>query len=252
MGAVFGFRSAGAEPFSTLDELAVVTLALQTAAHVARVTGREHLQRLVLLEERHRIAAELHAGIVDELRALARDALAPGDGRTPAESEALRGLGARLLSLADGVDDYSAALSSAPRALSGDLSSDLATLLRQAVPDGVDTILRVNLNGLTPSARLAEDIVFIVREAVTNSVRHGSPSKIAVDLRESGGSLVLAVQDDGIGLDVDHRRPGIGLLALQNRVERSAGVLNLVGLPGMGTLVYVTFSPESPGATGSS
>ena len=246
MGAVFGFRVAGAEPFTTLDELAAVTLALQAAAHLSRVAGRQHLRRFVLLEERHRIAAELHAGIVDSLTAYAREAKVAAEGDADSASGVLRELGARLNSLARGVDHYSEALSTSAGVVPLDLDTDLAALLRELVPPGIETILRVGLApGQPPAARLAEDILFIVREAVTNSVRHAAPSKVAVDLRGARGAFTLAVQDDGRGLDVDHQPPGIGLLALRNRAERSGGILNLVGVPGMGTLVHVTF-PTDP------
>lgn len=243
MGALLGFRARGARPFADIDELAAATLALQTAAHVSRARELAYRERTMLIEERDRVATELVTSIVPDLEAQAALAtsLAGSESLPAAAAAAIADVGARLTNLARGVADYAATLSDTPSALRWDLGRDLAALLGDIVPAGIDTILRIDLAAapeLPP--RVAADALFVIREAVTNAVRYASATRIAVDIRAMPGQVVFAIQDNGAGLDVNTIRPGLGLLAMRNRIDRGAGVFTLVGLPGMGALIHCT------------
>jgi signal transduction histidine kinase len=243
IGSLFAARPPGAEPFTEMEELAISTLALQSAANISNMLGRERQSRVVLLEERTRIAGDLHQGIVETLDEVTVELQSQieGDGTEGPSAAGLTGIAERLSSLARGVADYAFALQSEASPTRANLPHDLAAVLRQAAPQGVDTVFNMKAPALAQmSGRTAEDLLFIAREAITNAIRHGSPTKVAVDLREVDGHVALTVQDDGVGFDAGSYQPGLGMTALRNRVERINGKLAVVAIPGMGTTVRVT------------
>ncbi|WP_457029695.1 sensor histidine kinase [Kitasatospora sp. P5_F3] len=60
--------------------------------------------------------------------------------------------------------------------------------------------------------QVADEVLAVLREALSNAARHGSPSAVEVSL-VAGSELVLTVTDDGIGLPADGRRSGFANLA---------------------------------------
>jgi len=89
------------------------------------------------------------------------------------------------------------------------------------------------------SARESEDLLYIAREALSNAVRHGSASKIAIDLRQSPYVTALTIQDNGVGFDSENVRSGLGTVTMRTRAERLGGTITVLGIPGMGTTVRV-------------
>ena len=80
----------------------------------------------------------------------------------------------------------------------------------------------------------------IVREAVSNAVRHGKARTISVHLHETDG-LWLRVSDDGVGFDVDAPAPetSFGLIGMKERTESLGGEFRISSQPGRGTSVEV-------------
>ena len=141
---------------------------------------------------------------------------------------------------------YIAMLESSIANVQPELSRDLAYAVSQIVPDGIDTVLNISASALQDiRAREAEDLLYIVREALSNAVRHGHPTKVAVDLRQTTDEVVLAVQDNGMGFNPDAVRPGLGSVTMGTRAERLGGTLTVVAIPGMGTTVRVSL-PRRP------
>jgi len=90
------------------------------------------------------------------------------------------------------------------------------------------------------------DVVNILREAISNSLRHGRPRTITVRAGLGEGSVVLAVQDDGAGFDPATRRgPGHGLVNMQARADALGGSVAVVSTPGKGTRVLLTLPVAS-------
>jgi PAS domain S-box-containing protein len=94
-------------------------------------------------------------------------------------------------------------------------------------------------------AKLEQDLstqVFrIFQEALTNVARHAQASLVDVDLRCSGGRLILSVRDDGRGMPPDAvaRRSSLGLLGITERAHRLGGALELTTPSGGGTKVVL-------------
>jgi signal transduction histidine kinase len=81
----------------------------------------------------------------------------------------------------------------------------------------------------------------IFQEALTNIGRHANASKVVVDLKREAESLVLAVRDNGKGIDeaAIHAPNSLGLLGIRERALFFGGTTEVTGLLGGGTLVSV-------------
>jgi signal transduction histidine kinase len=90
-------------------------------------------------------------------------------------------------------------------------------------------------------ASRAGDVVQLAREALSNVSRHGDAATCRVSLRRGGDdSLVLEIDDDGRGFDVETTSWGMGLRNLRERAESLGGMLAVESTPGEGTTVRAT------------
>ncbi len=201
--------------------------------------------RTAVLDERRRIARELHDGMTQELTyilALARTgADGAGDVRTLAriEDASLRALdeGRRAIDALDREERRSFVVE-----LHG-MAADLA--VRYDVPVTVDHV-DDGLDDPTPDA--AEQLLRIVGEAVRNAVRHGRAHSVHISLgrgaRMAPTRRELTVTDDGVGFDPALRsagggRGGYGLTSMRDRAAAVGGSLAVESAPGGGTTVTV-------------
>jgi len=94
---------------------------------------------------------------------------------------------------------------------------------------------------LAIDAPMAHDLLMVAREAVTNSVLHGAPSSVQVELSCVEGELSLEIRDDGCGfVPEDVARTKVhhfGLKGMRERLERCGGSIEIVSHPGEGTRI---------------
>jgi signal transduction histidine kinase len=83
---------------------------------------------------------------------------------------------------------------------------------------------------------VVNDVVFVVRESLSNIVRHANAGWVDVSLELTGDEIQLRVRDDGSGISPAARR-GNGLANLRSRAERNGGSCNFATPPPNGTLV---------------
>jgi signal transduction histidine kinase len=242
IGSLYTTRDLGGPPFTEAAELSAVTLALQAAVSVASALARERSGRLFLLEERERIAHDLHDGTIQSLYALGLEFDATAAIATSPEIKGSLGNGvARINELIGDIRQYITMLEAETPASQPELTRDLAFVIRQLVPSGVDTVVNITAAALQElTARDAEDLLYIAREALSNSVRHGAVSKVAIDLRQNVNETSLTIQDNGVGFDQANARTGLGTITMRTRAERLGGELSVLGIPGMGTTVRVS------------
>jgi signal transduction histidine kinase len=247
IGSVYMTRVRGSAAFSETEEVAASLLALQIAATVSTALARETQGRFVRLQEREQIAHDLHDGTIQSLYALGLEADAHLQTSTTDETrEVLGAVVGRVNSIIRDIRSYIEMLEAASPASPPELVSDLAFVIRQIIPGGVDVVTNINaptLHELKP--RDVEDLIYIAREALSNAIRHGHPTKVAVDLRQTADATTLTVQDNGVGFDTEIVRRSMGTITLQTRAERLGAVLTILSVPGMGTTVRVAI-PRSP------
>lgn len=186
------------------------------------------------LEERRRLARELHDGLAQELAFIATQSRwLSRNVEQPETAEHLAVAAERAL------DESRSAIS----ALTRPLDEPLDTALAQAAEDvarRVGVRLKLQLEGgieVTPSTR--EALVRIVREAVSNTARHGHAQHVTVELYNRDGVRVR-VGDDGIGFDPAERMGrGFGLTSMKERARALGGDLSVSSAPGDGTQIEV-------------
>ena len=187
-----------------------------------------------VLEERRRIARDLHDGVAQELafidRASRRLASSAGDG--PAVQIAA--------AAARGLADSRRAIA----ALTRPLDEPLEDMLAQATEDvaartGLDVSFEL-ARGIRLDAERREALIRIACEAVANAAVHGRARGVRVEL-SNGRSIRMRVVDDGVGFDPHAPRTatGFGLVSMRERAEAIGAAFSLRARPGAGTAVEV-------------
>ncbi|MEO6397244.1 MAG: GAF domain-containing protein [Tepidiformaceae bacterium] len=247
IGSLYMTRSPGRPPFDQTDEAAASVLSLQAAVSVASAMHRERSGRVSLLEERVRIAHDLHDGTIQTLYALGLELDSASDSTSVAElSGAVRTSVGRINDLISDIRGYITMLEAETPLAQPELTRDIAFIIRQLVPPGTDTVVNITAAALQElTSRDSEDLLYIAREALSNAVRHGLPTKVAVDLRQTADSTSLTVQDNGVGFDQATARTGLGTVTMRTRAERLSAELSILGIPGMGTTVRVSLPRRS-------
>lgn len=242
IGSLYMTRERGKPPFSADDEVGGLVLALQAAVSLSAALAQERTGRLVLLEERVRIAHDLHDGMIQTLYALGLEFDATARVTTAADAKGTLELGvARVNELISDLRQYITILEAESPISEPDLSRDLPFVVRQVVPAGIDTVVNITAVALQElSSRDAEDLLYLTREALSNAIRHGQPTKVAVDLRQTTAETALTIQDNGVGFDQASARQGFGSVTMRTRAERLSAQLTVLGIPGMGTTVRIT------------
>jgi len=122
---------------------------------------------------------------------------------------------------------------------------------RQAQLAGFKAELGASLRPGRLSRELETACFRVVQEAVTNVARHARAGRVRVDLAQDGAALLLAIQDDGSGFDVEaaqaRARGGqsLGILGMEERVSQLGGTLSISSGPSEGTRISVRL-PVSP------
>jgi signal transduction histidine kinase len=238
-GNLYLTEKRGAAEFTEEDQEAVVTLAAQAGVAVENARLHEDLRRLAVLEDRERIAQELHDGVIQSLFAVGMGLQAAG--AMTADSEAVRD---RLEAAVNDLDrvirdlrNYIFGLGGGPadRELSRALHG-LGDELRR----GSEIAIRVEVDPAASGALAsrATDIVQFAREALTNAVRHSGAATVAVVISRDEGSFVLEIEDDGKGFDPEATEgPGRGLGNLRARAQTLGADVDIDSEPGRGTRV---------------
>ena len=239
-GTLIVARLAGAPRFADADVELVEAFADQAAVAVEHARFREQLSRLAILEDRERIARELHDGAIQALFAvgmgLQGTALLVED---PAVAERIEKAVAELDRVISDLRGYIFQLR--PGLLA---DRQLAEALRQLASEleqraGVTCVADIDEQLAGRLDYRAGDLVQLAREALSNVGRHAQATTCRLSLRREEGEAVLEVDDDGRGFDTGHTYPGQGLRNLRERAERLGGSLELASSPGEGTTVRV-------------
>jgi signal transduction histidine kinase len=219
-------------------------LALAFANQVATAIENARLyasaQQLAALEERQRLARELHDSVTQTLFSMSMvgDALPQIMERDP---ERARERIARLNDLARGALAEMRALIFELRPESLEHEGLTAALEKQAAALRSRHELAVDLT-LCPEPDLPleikDDLYRIAREALHNVVKHANATHLSVLLVRSTDAITLAVSDDGAGFDPSGDFPGhLGLRSMRERVARLGGQLVIESAPGRGTRI---------------
>ena len=190
----------------------------------------DYWRRSAAMEERRRLAHDLHDGVAQELAYMASVARRL--------EHAVHSPDARRLADAaqHALDESRLVISTLAGA--GNPGAQLAMTARDAA-HRFDLELLLDLPpNLDLPANAVEALLRIVREAVNNAGRHAHASTVRVSLRTDDG-IALTVADDGEGFDATADSPGFGMTSMRERTEALGGVFTVTAVPGQGATIEV-------------
>lgn len=242
LGAIYLANKVDGAGFTDDDEDLLRLLAAHAAIALTNARLNEHSRELALVEERTRLARDLHDAVSQKLFSLRLTADAAAARLPDDPAGAARDLARVQLLAREAALELRAVLTELrPPALSEDglvaaLAGHLETVRRtHATP--VDLVAR-SIGALPPDV---EDGVYrVAQEAVHNALRHAAPARVEVELSREAGRLVLVVHDDGLGFDPGAPgagSAGLGLSTMAERAARLGGTLEVSAAPGAGSHV---------------
>ncbi len=211
-GALCAIRSSTDQRFSEKDLETLAEFAAQTGVALALAQARADRQRLDVVEDRARIARDLHDNVIQRLfgTGLGLQALAAS---LPAHEAAIT---AHVDEIDGAIGDFRTAIFSLQSTDSGsirhrlldvvtELASSLAAMPRLSFAGPVDHLV---------TGGLADDVVAVVRESLSNVSRHAGAQTAEVALSANESDVTVVVDDDGRGMPAE---PG-----------RASGTVNLI------------------------
>jgi len=203
--------------------------------------AQQRLRELAVVEERNRLARELHDSVKQQVFAISMQ------------------LGAARALLNEENQVYGP-LTEAER-LARQAGAELTTLIRELRPPNLErkTLSEAlqeyvtawsSQNGITADLRMDgvslvplthdETLFRVVQEALANVARHSQARHVTVELAYQGDDIVLTIEDDGAGFDLGQVEKGIGLDSMRERLEAIGGRLDISSQTSSGTQVMAT------------
>ena len=207
----------------------------QAALALERARAQEERELLVVLEDRERIARDLHDVVIQRL-------FATGMQLQGVAAQALRPEAVKRINAA--VDDLDATIRDIRRSifeLRAPVGVTLRTELRDAVDAAAETLgfrPTLDISGPVDSAvpdDIVPELLAVLREALSNAARHAQARAIRVSVRAAGDEAILQVEDDGVGCDPNLARGGI--VNMGERAHDLGGSFEVGPGPDGGTLV---------------
>jgi signal transduction histidine kinase len=238
--------------FTEEDEELLGVLAAHAAIALTHARLYERERELAIVEERTRLARELHDAVAQKLFALRLTAEAAG-GLIETDPQRARAHVGQISALArEAAEELHAAVGELRPA---ELDEDgLAAAMRKQIDvldrayqsrGGPRVVFREEAISALPPAH-EEVVLRVAQEALHNALRHAAARRIELSLGPSAhGGAVLTVRDDGAGFAVGAASGarGLGLVSMRERADSVGGRVQLDSAPGRGTTVRL----EVPG-----
>jgi signal transduction histidine kinase len=252
LGALIVARAPGDPAFTEKEAALAGDFAGRAAVALELVRAREAAQRMLLFEDRGRIARDLHDRVIQQLFATGMQ-LQGVLGSLPPGRDAER-VDAAISSLDDSITQIRRIIFTlqstgrTPERSTG--RQRLFDLIeRQAAALSVEPA--VTVTGPIDSVLdgdLAEDVLAAVGEGISNAVKHAGASDIAVVVRADGRGVTVTVSNDGLPLAHSGRRSGLG--NLEERARRRRGAMTLEPVDGSTVLTWAVPLRREPVRTG--
>lgn len=211
------------------------------STHNAQLAEKARLSAVV--EERQRLARDLHDAVSQQLFAISMTATALGRTLDKDIEKAKR-----QVSL---IEEMSSVAQSEMRALLlhlrpvlleegkpfavalRELLQELSTKMPIAIQWEMDEEIRL--------AKGVEDQLFrIAQEAISNTLRHSRAGRLEMKLLKRADGVRFSIRDNGIGFDLNHKKhSSYGLMSMGERINEIGGFMNIITAPGKGTKIEI-------------
>lgn len=232
------------ESFTQTDLIGLGRLADQAVIALEHASMAAQLQSLAAVEERSRIAREMHDGLSQILGYLNLEmqtisALLERGQVESALSEVKQAHEQVQAAQADVREDIMSLRTTL--ATDADLLSGLKEYVDEfGVQSGIRASLDCNAEPILHISPMAQaQLIRIVQEALANVRKHAHADNVRVRIGAAAGLLNVSVVDDGVGITRDARRGHFGLQMMRERAESVSGGLTITSNPGQGTQVEV-------------
>lgn len=237
-GNLYLTDKADGEVFTDVDEELVVALAAAAGVAIENARLHEHVGEVALLDERERIARDLHDDVIQRVFAAGLSLQSTAQlSREPHVVE-------RLMQTIDDLDVTIRQVRSAifqlhrSRISETSVRADIMTVCTESSRALGFNPVCVFSGPVEPtvSGAVAGHLVLTLREALSNVARHAHASKVDVRVHVADNVLTLDVLDDGVGT-FDNNSTGNGIENMTNRARNLGGTMTLSGAPEGGTRV---------------
>jgi signal transduction histidine kinase len=251
-GNIIGVLDAQSQRLNAFDQsdiMVMQSLADQAAVAIENARLYEQAKRFAVVEERNRIARELHDSVTQALYGitlhteaafrhlqnnkieLTREQLE--DLRVTAQ-EALREMRLLIFELRPSVLENQGLISALKARV-------------EAVEERAGLQVTFSVDGdLNPPSHIQDGLYRIAQEALNNALKHARANRIDLRLHADQESITMTVTDDGMGFDPERAVPGggLGLDGMIERADELGGVLTLDSRHGEGTIVKIEVPHE--------
>jgi len=199
---------------------------------------QQKLQELAVVEERNRLARELHDSVKQQVFAIsmqlsaARATLSESDKAFPAVVEAehlAQRAGAELTTLINALRPPDLERKNLPAAI----QEYVDEWSRQSK---IETEVQVD-SSISLDPRMEQSMFRVLQEALANVARHSQADRAWVNLKNENHHTELVIEDNGIGYDADRVIKGVGLDSMRERIEAVNGTLEVSARNPQGTCV---------------
>lgn len=211
------------------------------STHNAQLAEQARVSAIV--EERQRLARELHDAVSQQLFAISMTATAVGRtfGKDLARASRQVELIEEMASVAQS-EMRALLLHLRPVYLEGKpLYQGLSELVREIQAKGQ---MEITLNmdaGLELVKGIENHLFRIVQEALSNTLRHAKADKMEIMIVRRNDALRMSLKDNGVGFELDDRKQSsYGLSLMQERVSEIGGSIRYITAPGKGTRIELT------------
>jgi signal transduction histidine kinase len=203
-----------------------------------------HQRFEAVLEERNRVAREMHDTLIQGCVGISTllEAASNVEFTFPQKSRSLIELARASVKIT--VEEAREAVWKLRHNREGSEASFMSMLsaLTQEMSSRSGTAVSLDCSGdLQPfEVAVKHSLLLVVREAVSNALRHASARKVGVSLRTEGGSLKIVIADDGVGFtQSDDSHHHYGLIGMRERVNELGGELQVYTRLGVGTEIRI-------------
>ena len=223
------------------DDDVVVIEALSRIAGAAVQTERlqARLRNVAILEERQRIARDLHDSVIQDLFAVGLGLQSLSSRLSDEDATHLLNDSVDRLDFSvNALRDYIFELKQSPHTLLplGERLQELVSRMGSAYPARVR--LTIEEVAAEPTSN-DEDLLLLASEALSNALRHSNATSVEVTLNVTDEASILEVRDDGTGFEVERQSRGMGLANMRARSVSLGGELTVTTSPGEGTTILV-------------
>ena len=241
--------------FSETDVIWLESMADQVAIAIQHGLMTSQLQSLSIVQERGRIAREMHDGLAQVLGYLNLQVQTLGSLLNQGKTEKLQ---SELLQMRQAIQtahaDVRENILSLRTTLAQEKGLEVAVdeyLAEFEIQTGIKTKLSYQVDGDLNLPSVAEvQLVCILQEALTNVRKHAQAGKVDVELSraesESMDCIHMRVQDDGVGFKIAGSKRNFGLQTMRERAESVSGRLVIQSGHGSGTCIETWFPCLQP------